>query len=88
SLSAAYHLFHMHLDIRWWSLTLFYIITTTWGSQPVPHAHPRVSLVLISEPRIASNEVMADSEKRCVLEQCLSAVLWDLVTIICRESFK
>ncbi|XP_068231721.1 protein MMS22-like isoform X2 [Palaemon carinicauda] len=87
-LSAAYHLLHLHLDIRWWSLTLLHIIESNWGCLSLPATHPRVSTVLVNEPLISSNLGMAALEEAPVFEQLISLVTWDLITVMCREGLK
>ncbi|XP_064100133.1 protein MMS22-like [Macrobrachium nipponense] len=88
SLSAAYHLLHLHLDIRWWSLILLYIIESNWGCLSLPATHSRTSSVLVNEPVISSNIGMAVLDEAPVFEQLISLVVWDLITIMCREGLK
>ncbi|XP_071548075.1 protein MMS22-like [Panulirus ornatus] len=80
--SAAYHLLHLHLDIRWWSLAILHLLSlSAYHSVDLP--------LLVSEPQgpQGGGEVESSPEPS-LLEQCASMIVWDLITIMCREGFK
>ncbi|ROT73627.1 hypothetical protein C7M84_007953 [Penaeus vannamei] len=88
--SAAYHLLHLHLDIRWWSVALLHLAEATLGSLSAVTAQPHAPQMLIMEPSgpQGMSGSVGDNTEPSVLEQCISMVVWDLVTIMCREGLK
>ncbi|XP_069953800.1 protein MMS22-like isoform X2 [Cherax quadricarinatus] len=87
--SAAYHLLHLHLDVRWWSLALIHLIESTLGS--LPHCDSRSMdspFLLVSEPQGAQGASVSEMNEQSPLEQCISLILWDLITIMFREGLK
>ncbi|KAK8401117.1 hypothetical protein O3P69_002698 [Scylla paramamosain] len=85
-LSASYHLLHLHLDVRWWSLVLLHMAELTLGPM-VPSLPP-----LLQEPP-RPHQIAGDIGKETQpspIQQCISMVMWDLVTLMsCRgSSFK
>ncbi|XP_047741233.1 protein MMS22-like [Hyalella azteca] len=98
--SAAYHLFHLHLDIRWWSLAIIYMLETRLGSLPVPPSHPYCSgPPLLREPLtvMASSNTAHEAQSMMAsglsdsdghFTQCVVFILWDLMTLMARQVSK
>nr|XP_045584951.1 protein MMS22-like [Procambarus clarkii]XP_045584952.1 protein MMS22-like [Procambarus clarkii] len=87
--SAAYHLLHLHLDVRWWSLALLHLVESTLGTLPHWDSHSTDSpFLLVSEPQGIQGGGASEVNEQSPLEQCISLVVWDLVTIMFREGCK
>ena len=76
--SASYHLLHLHLDVRWWSLVLLHLTELSLG--PLAPSLPP----LVQEPprpHQAPGNTVEENEVSAV-QQCISMVMWDLVTLM------
>ncbi|XP_045122728.1 protein MMS22-like isoform X2 [Portunus trituberculatus] len=76
--SASYHLLHLHLDVRWWSLVILHMAELSLG--PLV---PSLPLLLQEPPR--PHQTAGDSGKESQsspTQQCISMVMWDLVTLM------
>ncbi|KAG0716880.1 Protein MMS22-like [Chionoecetes opilio] len=84
--SASYHLLHLHLDVRWWSLVLLHMTELSLGGLA-----PSLPPLLQEPPRPQQAPGDAGEEAPLSpLQQCVSMVMWDLVTLMSNggSSFK
>lgn len=76
--SASYHLLHLHLDVRWWSVVLLHFSELTLG----PLA-PQLPLLVQEPPRPGQGAAEGEAQQS-PLQQCMSMVVWDLITLMSR----
>ncbi|KAK3873482.1 hypothetical protein Pcinc_021512 [Petrolisthes cinctipes] len=79
--SAAYHLFHLHLDVRWWSLALLHTLPDHLNpSSPLLHELPPPPGGGVGgETRGGGHESF---------RQCASLVVWDLLHLLAVPTVK
>ncbi|KAK4301907.1 hypothetical protein Pmani_025978 [Petrolisthes manimaculis] len=86
--SAAYHLFHLHLDVRWWSLALLHTL-------PDHHNNPSSSTLLLHEPPPpppggggggVGGDIRGTGHDS--FGQCASLVVWDLLHLLAVPTVK
>ncbi|XP_076043239.1 protein MMS22-like [Oratosquilla oratoria] len=75
--SASYHLLHSHLDVRWWCLSLLYMVEG--AHSPMLQPEP-TEVSLISEPSGPDGLLLDKS----LLGQVFSLIFWDLTTTATR----
>ncbi|XP_042213133.1 protein MMS22-like isoform X2 [Homarus americanus] len=86
--SAAYHLLHLHLDVRWWSLVLLHLVESAFGFTPQAASHSVDSLILVSEPQGPQGGASSELIEHSPIEECISMVVWDLITVMLRKGLK
>lgn len=85
----AFHLFHLHLDMRWWSLAILHVLEGWSGASSQPVSHPRPPQ-LVREPLPAGGGEgeAAAAHHHTAFGQALAFVTWDLMTLMAREAAK
>ncbi|KAF2351221.1 Protein MMS22-like N-terminal [Trinorchestia longiramus] len=90
--SAAYHLFHLHLDIRWWSIAILHCIESTVGRVGSPPYPPYCTAPpFITEPNMVASAsegqpFSGDPTGDGHFTQCVIFVFWDLMTLMARRT--
>lgn len=89
SSSAAYHLLHAHLDVRWHTIALLHQLNLIIGhlSPPINADMCSSPVNLIIETELGS-QVTGSNSTPSLLDQVFLLTMWDAITILAREGIK
>ncbi|CAL4099468.1 unnamed protein product, partial [Meganyctiphanes norvegica] len=89
SSSAAFHLLHAHLDVRWHTISLLHQLNLIIGhlSPPINADMASSSANLLTETQLGS-QVNGPNSTPSLLDQVFLLIMWDAITILTREGIK
>lgn len=83
--SAAFHLFHLHLDVRWWILSLLYQLEEILGTHmKLPFEHDLSSNKNLNN--LESNGGSENVSQHTLFDTVINVMIWDVITLLERES--